>query len=160
MNNMILKIFIGIMAIGLVNGCASTQTDLLQDKKDGSGASEIYLIKPDEARNIAIRIIQDEGNIVSEDNIDEGYILASTSENKSPELGIWLTPIDEKYTEVTVVGGIVTTSDFVEGGLLFHGNVAKQRFHKLFAKKAGRPIEAESSPTLGIDSRKRRNRYR
>ena len=92
--------------ITLLGGCA-TVNDVIRVKEEGSeGTTKVYSVVFDQAWKIARRVFRWEGADAIEEHKDEGYMLTSSGPNVvswGAVMGAWVTPIDDKNTEVTVV---------------------------------------------------------
>jgi hypothetical protein len=92
-----------LLFLSLLIGCA-TMTDVLKDKENGT--AKIYNIEKDMAWEIAMTVLRWEGCETIEEHKLSNYMLTTVGQNFVSEgslVGVWIEPITEKETNVTVV---------------------------------------------------------
>src|SRR5215813_12520081 len=94
-----------VMAVlGLV-GCA-TLNDVVQEKAQGGGTSQVYPDNVDQAWKIAMTVFRWEGSDAIEEHRDQGYMLTSSGMNlisAGAVMGAWVEPAGQGQTKVTVI---------------------------------------------------------
>ena len=97
-----LLIVILISSIYLI-GCAS-MSDVIASKDEGTVG--VYPVTKDQAWDISIAILRWSGTDAIEMHKKQGYMLTSKGQNfisMGSMIGVWVEPIDENNTKVTVV---------------------------------------------------------
>ena len=130
---------LGLVLLGLM-GC-QTLSDVILEKDQGGGTSQIYPVPMDQAWEIAKTVFRWEGSDAIEEHRPEGYMLTSSSMNlitAGAVMGAWVEPVGETRTKV-----IVVTKRRIATNLAT--TLTETTFHKRFAQaveivKGGKPL--------------------
>ena len=122
---------------------ASCQTlsDVMREKAQGGGTTQVYPVETDQAWTIAMTVFRWEGSDAIEEHRDQGYMLTSSGRNvlsAGAVMGAWVEPAGRGQTQVTVV-----TKRRVATNLAT--TLTETTFQKRFAQavtlvKAGQPL--------------------
>jgi hypothetical protein len=128
-----IPILLLLIGLGGLIGCATTMGDLVRYKELGEGTSRVYPVNVNQAWEITKKVLDWEGIGAFEDHRAEGYVLIRSGATwfyKRTLIGIWVEPLDNAQSKVTVITKLKRSLDTI-GGLTekdFHENFA------LFAK--------------------------
>ncbi len=129
-------------------GCANTWSDLARSKEEGKGTSRVYPVNVDQAWEIAKKVLQWEERGEIKENRVEGYMFIRSGETlfyKVKLLGVWIEPVDQGRSKVTVITKSKTSVDTILG-------LSETGFHEHFALFVQGPRSNEnrsSRPTRG-----------
>ena len=129
-----------MMAVLWLAGCA-TLGDVVQEKNQGGGTSQVYPVNVDQAWKIAMTVFRWEGSDAIEEHRDQGYMLTSSGMNfvsSGTVMGAWVEPAGQGQTKVTVVTKRRVATNIAT-------TLTEATFHKRFAQaveivKAGKPL--------------------
>ena len=119
-------------------GCGS-MSDVLQSKNEGT--VQVYAVKVDRAWDIAVAALHWEGCDTIEEHRADGYMLTTTGGRLASGgslVGIWIEPVNETQTKVTVVTKRKMQSNDAIG-------LTESLFHRRFAQgvdivRSGKPL--------------------
>jgi hypothetical protein len=122
-------------------GCAS-MSDVLRSKDDGS--VQVYSVNQDKAWEIAITVLRWEDCETIEEHRKDNYMLTTTGQNfvsAGTLIGVWVEPINEVNTKVTVVTKRKVQTNVSTG-------LTETTFQNRFAQaveivKSGKPLPIE-----------------
>ncbi|RPI73633.1 MAG: hypothetical protein EHM47_05760, partial [Ignavibacteriales bacterium] len=102
---MLLRYAVPLVLVTLLtlSGCAS-MSDVLQSKNEGT--VNVYPVNEEEAWKIAMTVLRWEDAETIEEHRDEHYMLTTTGVNlvsAGTLIGVWVEPVNENDTKVTVV---------------------------------------------------------
>ncbi len=131
-----IKILVILMWGVCLTTCATSMSDLVRYKEMGEGTSRVYPVTVQQAWEIARKVLDWEGIGTYEDHRAEGYVLITIGTTwfyRSNFMGIWVEPIDNAQSKVTVIEKSKRSVDTFVGPTErdFHENFA------LFAKGVG-----------------------
>jgi len=131
----------------LTTGCARTMVDVMKAREEGKGTTNVYMIKADQAWEIAKVVFRWEGSDAIEEHRDQNYMLTSSGPGAfttGTVMGAWIEPIDQNQTKVTVITMRRSPTQYVT-------TLTETTFHKRFAQavemvQAGKPLSPLKKP--------------
>lgn len=84
----------------------TTVGDVIESKEQGGGTTKTYALSYDKAWDMTKQIFRREGGETIEENLDEGYMLTTTTarfHTWGTLMGAWLVEVQPNETRVTVV---------------------------------------------------------
>jgi hypothetical protein len=122
----------------VLSGCGS-MSGLLQSKNEGT--VQAYGVKADQAWDIAVAALRWEGCEAIEEHRADGYMLTTSGPklvSGGSMVGVWIEPINEKQTRVTIVSKRKMQSNAATG-------LTESTFHRRFAQgveivRSGKPL--------------------
>jgi len=130
-----LWIFLVVFSFFIHMGCANTLSDLVRSKEEGKGTSKVYNVNVDQAWEIARKVLQWESADDIKENRSEGYMVIQSGDTlfyKVNVMGVWIEPIDQVRSKVTVIAKSKTSVDTILG-------LSEAGFHEHFALFAKGP---------------------
>ncbi len=122
-------VFLVVFSFLIYTGCANTLNELVRSKKEGKGTSKVYPVSADQAWEIARKVLQWEGAEDIKENRSEGYMVIQSGETlfyKENAMGVWIEPIDQVRSKVTVITRSTTSVDTILG-------LSETGFHEHFS---------------------------
>ncbi len=130
-----LWVFLVVLSFLIVGGCANSFSELVRSKEEGKGTSRVYKVNVDQAWEIAKKVLRWEGADEIRENRSEGYMVIQTGDTwlyKVNMLGVWVEPVDQTQSKVTVIARSKTSVDSFLG-------LTEKGFHEHFALLAQGP---------------------
>lgn len=94
-----------LLLVGAVFSC-STLNDVVKEKQEGGGTSQVYPVPVEKAWDIAKTVFRWEGSDAIEEHKEQNYMLTSSGINlvsAGTVMGAWVEKVDENNTKITVV---------------------------------------------------------
>lgn len=131
-----------LVLLGAAFSCA-TLNDVVKEKQEGGGTSQVYPVPADKAWEIAKTVFRWEGSDAIEEHKDQNYMLTSSGINvvsAGAVMGAWVEKVDENNTKITVVTKRRLSLNAAT-------TLRESTFHKRFAQaveivKQGKPLPA------------------
>jgi len=123
------QILVVLMWVVCLTSCATTMSDLVRHKELGEGTSRVYPVNVQQAWEIARKVLDWEGIGAYEDHRAEGYVLITSGATwfyKGTLIGIWVDPVDNTQSKVTVITKSKRSMDTIVG-------LTERDFHENFA---------------------------
>ena len=107
---------IGCLLILICAAGCTTMSDVVRAKAHGKGTSRVYPVNAERAWEISITVLRSVKTEGVEEHRSEGYMLArigKSSVSWGAMMGVWIEPVDNDRTKVTVVIKRINSADLL-----------------------------------------------